>query len=255
MDKIRAGLGEGMKAVPRLDPQEIATHLRAFGDAFRSDKFDAKALTAASGANAHLVGWGAAHLAHFVETVSPVLTPDQRTKLAQRLREHAAHDPSAAGKPMSLVQPDASASRDGLRRQPRRGGRSHRGMRRGGRGRYPAGYYDDYPPDAYIATTEPVYFEGRAAYWYGGRWYYRDGGRWGHYDREPPALYQRRMQAPPVRRTYEEPWRGRPPGRSNEHPAGRSGGSSLNRGRLDQFVRTFPERRTPARRSSSGPRR
>ena len=70
---------------------------------------------------------------------------------------------------------------------------------------YPAGDYDDYPPDAYIATTEPVYFEGHAAYWYGGRWYYRDGGRWSHYDREPPALYQRRMQAPPARRTYEAP--------------------------------------------------
>jgi hypothetical protein len=47
-------------------------------------------------------------------------------------------------------------------------------------GEYPAGYYDDYPPDAYIATTEPVYFEGHAAYWYGGRWFYRDGARWGH---------------------------------------------------------------------------
>lgn len=88
----------------------------------------------------------------------------------------------------------------------------------------PGPYYDDYPPDAYIATTEPVYFEGHAAYWYGNRWYYRDGGHWGHYDREPPVLYQRRMQAPPVRRTYEQPWRGGPPGRSNEHPAGRSGG-------------------------------
>ncbi|HVR60272.1 MAG TPA: hypothetical protein VMU50_00160 [Polyangia bacterium] len=71
---------------------------------------------------------------------------------------------------------------------------------------YPAGYggdYYDYPPDAYIATTEPIYFEGRATYFYGGRWYYRDGGRWSHYDREPPGLYQRRMQAPPVRRSFE----------------------------------------------------
>jgi Spy/CpxP family protein refolding chaperone len=98
-DKIRAGLAEGMKAVPRLDPQEIATHLRAFGDAFLSEKFDARALTTASGANAHLVGWGAAHMAHFVETVSPVLIPDQRAQLAQRLRDHATHDPSAEGNP------------------------------------------------------------------------------------------------------------------------------------------------------------
>jgi len=91
VDKIREGLGEGMKAVPRLDPQEIATHIRAFGEAFRSEKFDAKALAGASSADAHLAGWGAAHLAHFIEAVSPVLTPDQRAKFARRLGEHAGH--------------------------------------------------------------------------------------------------------------------------------------------------------------------
>jgi|HubBroStandDraft_2_1064218.scaffolds.fasta_scaffold179359_2 hypothetical protein len=55
---------------------------------------------------------------------------------------------------------------------------------------YPDNTYvdGDYPPADYIATVEPVYFEGHAAYWYGNRWYYRDGARWGHYDREPPGL-------------------------------------------------------------------
>lgn len=72
------------------------------------------------------------------------------------------------------------------------------------------GYDSDYPPDAYIATTEPFYFEGRPTYWYGGHWYYRDGGRWAHYDREPAGLYQRRMQGAPVRRNYEGGWRGGP---------------------------------------------
>jgi Spy/CpxP family protein refolding chaperone len=91
--KIRADLGA--KAEPRFDPQEIATHLRTFGDAFRSDTFDAKTLTTASAANAHLVGWGASHMAHFVETVSPLLTADQRARFAQQLREHSAHNPSA----------------------------------------------------------------------------------------------------------------------------------------------------------------
>jgi hypothetical protein len=86
---------------------------------------------------------------------------------------------------------------------------------------YSVGYYD-YPPDAYIATTEPVYFEGHATYWYGGRWYYRDGGRWGRYDREPPVLYQRRVQAPPMRRTYE-PSRGRPAPQSMGYPRGGPG--------------------------------
>jgi hypothetical protein len=73
---------------------------------------------------------------------------------------------------------------------------------------YPVRVYEDYPPDAYVVTTEPVYFEGRATYWYGGRWYYRDGGRWGHYEREPRVLYERRREAPPERHTYE---------RSREH--------------------------------------
>jgi hypothetical protein len=91
VERIRAGLSEGMKSVPRLDPQEIATPIQAFGKAFRSEKFDAKALTGANGANAHLAGWGAAHLAHFIEAVSPVLTPDQRAEFAQRLREHSVH--------------------------------------------------------------------------------------------------------------------------------------------------------------------
>ena len=76
---------------------------------------------------------------------------------------------------------------------------------------YPVGGgYDDYPPDAYIATTEPVYFEGNASYWYGGRWYYRSGGRWNHYDREPAGLYQSRMRGAPGRHSYE---RGRSGGR------------------------------------------
>jgi hypothetical protein len=88
---------------------------------------------------------------------------------------------------------------------------------------YPGNDYDDYPPDGYIATTEPVYFGGYASYWYGGRWYYRNGGRWNHYDREPAALYQRRFQAAPRQRNYE-PSRGHSAGRSMGRGGGRSGG-------------------------------
>ncbi|MEO7034706.1 MAG: hypothetical protein ABI548_12430 [Polyangiaceae bacterium] len=70
-------------------------------------------------------------------------------------------------------------------------------------GAYPPGAYGDYPPDEYIATTEPIYFDGRASYWYGNRWYYRDGARWNYYHREPAELARRRFAAPPARRTYE----------------------------------------------------
>jgi Spy/CpxP family protein refolding chaperone len=95
--RIRAGLAEAMKNVPRVDSHEVAAHLRAFGEAFRRDKFDARALATASRVDAHLVGWGATHLARFVEVASPVLTRDQRTEWSETLREHASHNPSAQG--------------------------------------------------------------------------------------------------------------------------------------------------------------
>jgi Spy/CpxP family protein refolding chaperone len=99
VEKVRVGLGQRAGALPQLDPQEIAAHLRAFGDAFRSETFDAKRLTMGSNANARMVGWGAAHMANFVETLSLVLTPEQRATFAQRLRAHASHDPTARGNP------------------------------------------------------------------------------------------------------------------------------------------------------------
>jgi hypothetical protein len=92
------------------------------------------------------------------------------------------------------------------------------------------GYDTGYPSDSYIATTEPVYYEGRATYWYGGNWYYRDGGGWRHYDHEPPALYQRRVQLAPARRNYEPQraaggWRGNPaPSRGAPSGGGWRGG-------------------------------
>jgi Spy/CpxP family protein refolding chaperone len=97
VDKIRVSQAEAMRAVPRFDPQEVAAHIRAFGDAFRAQTFDAKALTTGGAATAHMVGWGAAHLAHLIESVNPVLTPEQRGKLAQVLRAHADHNPSSNG--------------------------------------------------------------------------------------------------------------------------------------------------------------
>jgi hypothetical protein len=60
------------------------------------------------------------------------------------------------------------------------------------------------PPPEVIATTEPVYFEGHAAYWYDNHWYWRDEhGGWNHYDREPPSLADRRAHSTPVRRSWE----------------------------------------------------
>lgn len=99
VEKIRLTLGERTRAVPRLDPQEIAAHLSAFGEAFRSASFDAKGLSTSRSVNEHMAGWGAGHLANFVEATSLVLDPNQRAKFVQELREHASHDPSSRGNP------------------------------------------------------------------------------------------------------------------------------------------------------------
>jgi hypothetical protein len=56
------------------------------------------------------------------------------------------------------------------------------------------------PPAAYIATSQPEYFEGRPVYWYNNSWYYRDHGRWQYYRREPVFLHERRAHWAPARR-------------------------------------------------------
>jgi hypothetical protein len=50
------------------------------------------------------------------------------------------------------------------------------------------------PPAAYIATSQPEYFENRPVYWYNNNWYYRDHGRWLYYRREPDYLRERRVR-------------------------------------------------------------
>jgi hypothetical protein len=59
-----------------------------------------------------------------------------------------------------------------------------------------------YPPPEFLATTAPVYFEGRPAYWWGGRWYYRNGAAWGFYREEPGFLRDWRGHHEVVRQFY-----------------------------------------------------
>jgi hypothetical protein len=54
------------------------------------------------------------------------------------------------------------------------------------------------PDDAYIATAEPVYYNGAAHYWYRDRWYYRNGRSWAWYGGgEPGYLHDYRYRAWP----------------------------------------------------------
>jgi hypothetical protein len=62
------------------------------------------------------------------------------------------------------------------------------------------------PSAEFIATTEPVYYEGHAAYWYNNHWYWKDEhGGWQHYESEPRELQDRRLHSPPPRHYYAKP--------------------------------------------------
>jgi Spy/CpxP family protein refolding chaperone len=89
-EKIKASFRDKMKASPQDHAhKEVQDHLQAFATAFKSDTFDAKKLTGAKVANGQVARWGATRMARFIEAATPVLTPEQRTKLAGILRDHA----------------------------------------------------------------------------------------------------------------------------------------------------------------------
>ena len=89
VEKARAAFTSSIGSVPKFDRAEGDAHVRAFGDAFSSDKFDAHALPTKGELNAHMAVWGISRMVKLYEAVTPVLTPDQRTKLADHLRKHA----------------------------------------------------------------------------------------------------------------------------------------------------------------------
>ncbi len=88
--QIKAKFQTLMKANPQDQThKEVQDHLKAFGTAFKADKFDAKKLPTATAANSHLAQWGATRMARFLEAAAPILTADQRTKLADQIRARA----------------------------------------------------------------------------------------------------------------------------------------------------------------------
>jgi len=94
VEKTRAGFTSQMAALSaargKFDPAAADAHLRAFSQAFAGAQFDAKALQTADKANLSLATWGAMRMARLYEAMNPVLTPEQRTKLAALLKDHAA---------------------------------------------------------------------------------------------------------------------------------------------------------------------
>jgi Spy/CpxP family protein refolding chaperone len=90
--KIKTSFHDKMKAAPQDQAhKEVQDHLKAFATAFKADTFDAKKLSGGKAASGHMAKWGATRMARFVEVATPVLTPDQRTKFAQLIRDRADH--------------------------------------------------------------------------------------------------------------------------------------------------------------------
>ncbi|APR81013.1 Hypothetical protein A7982_06360 [Minicystis rosea] len=94
VDKISEAL---KKDAPAAAPDAAAldTHIKAFETAFVAETFDAKTLATAKAASTHVSKHGTARTARFYKIVTPLLTPEQRTKLAEHLRERLT-DPHAA---------------------------------------------------------------------------------------------------------------------------------------------------------------
>jgi len=93
VEKIRATFADRVKSTPnthRFNPLQAEAHLQEFGNAFKSETFDAKNLPRRAFVNQNLALWGSRRMAHFVESIDPILTPDQRTKFSAELKEHAA---------------------------------------------------------------------------------------------------------------------------------------------------------------------
>jgi Spy/CpxP family protein refolding chaperone len=96
VEKIRGQFTSTIGSAPaKFDRAEADAHLKAWGEAFASETFDAKSISTGGPANAHIATWGATRMAHFYEAVAPVLTKEQRGKLAEQLRKHANFKPNS----------------------------------------------------------------------------------------------------------------------------------------------------------------
>ena len=99
VDTIIKALSAEGPVTPQTDPKVVEAYIQAFATAFVADKFDVKSLaTTATAAAGHVARHGGARLARFYEAVTPVLTPEQRAKLAAQLKERLNDQHAVSGK-------------------------------------------------------------------------------------------------------------------------------------------------------------
>ena len=92
VEKIDAAFTASMAAVfsaHKFDAKSAEEHLDKFTKGFAADQFDAKTLVTADKANSGVASWGAMRMVKMYQAMLPVLTADQKTKLAALLREHS----------------------------------------------------------------------------------------------------------------------------------------------------------------------
>jgi hypothetical protein len=96
-EQISAALQKSFSTLSdKFDRKKVDAQVQAFSTGFARKSFDAKALTA--NASGDMATCGTQRMVLFFETVTPLLTPDQRATLAQHLREHANQQVVSAGK-------------------------------------------------------------------------------------------------------------------------------------------------------------
>ncbi len=85
VDKISTALKQNAPSAP--DSAAMDAYITTFSTTFVADKFDAKALPSSNAVDGDIAKYGTARMVRFYEIVTPLLTPDQRAKLADRLRQ------------------------------------------------------------------------------------------------------------------------------------------------------------------------
>jgi len=95
LDKMAPALKTALVSLEgKFDPEPVRASVGAFGKAFISDAFDAQPVT--SNTTSALTTHGTQRMALFYETLTPLLTPEQRVTLASHLRQHASHHPAVS---------------------------------------------------------------------------------------------------------------------------------------------------------------
>ena len=88
--QIKASFKTLMKASSQeAEPPKVEAHLNGLADGFKKDMFDARSLKTTPSAGASMAKWGSVRMARFLEAAAPVLTADQRTRLAEMIRARA----------------------------------------------------------------------------------------------------------------------------------------------------------------------